>query len=231
MTTLILYKAEALRIPGHTPKMKTLFAFVAILLTANLWADEAAALADAVVKASGGEAWPRVRFIDFTFHVEQNGKQLVSAKHHWDIAKNNDEVSWSGKIVTIDLSAANESGDAKAAFQRWTNDSYWLLAPLKIRDKGTHLEDQGEQTIDGKTYRVLQMSFGSVGLTARDRYNLYIDPATHLVARWDYMPAPDKKVSGTWEGYRDFDGLKLSTEHQFGDKRIYFTDLKVETGN
>ena len=42
------------------------------------------------------------------------------------------------------------------------------------------------------------------------------------------MPAPDKKISGTWEGYTNFEGLNLSTEHQFGDKRIYFSDVQVE---
>jgi hypothetical protein len=76
---------------------------------------------------------------------------------------------------------------------------------------------------------VIQLKFARVGLTPDDVYNLYIDRATHLVRRWDYMPAPEKKMSGTWEGYQEFGGLKLATEHQFADKRITFTDVKVES--
>ena len=36
-------------------------------------------------------------------------------------------------------------------------------------------------------------------------------------------------VSGTWDDYKDFGGLKLATSHQFGDKRIFFTDVQVTT--
>src|SRR5438094_985753 len=171
-----------------------------------LIADSAVVLADAVIKASGGDKWPRVKSIEFTFNVA-NGKPIMSAKHHWDVAKNTDTVEWSGKTVTVNLSGQNGEADAKAGFQRWTNDSYWLLAPLKLRDHGTHLADKGEQQIDGKTYRVLQMSFESVGMTPKDKYNFYIDPATDLIARWDYMPTPQKTVNGTWENYQDFGGL------------------------
>jgi hypothetical protein len=49
------------------------------------------------------------------------------------------------------------------------------------------------------------------------------------VRRWDYMPSADKKISGTWDEYKEFGGLKLATDHQFGDKRIYFTEIKIET--
>lgn len=188
-------------------------------------------LADAVVRASGGEVWPRVKTLDFTFNVEENGKVTFSATHHWDVAAGTDAVSWGGKTAVADLktgaATGAEAGDAQAAYKRWVNDSYWLLAPLKLRDPGTQLADKGERQIEGKTYRVLELSFQNVGLTPGDKYNFYIDPGTHLVARWDYMPAPGKMVSGTWEDYRDFSGLKLAISHRFGGKRIFFTGIKV----
>ena len=87
----------------------------------------------------------------------------------------------------------------------------------------------GQKSVDGKTYEVIQINFESVGLTPRDKYNFYIDPATMLVRLWDYMPSADKTISGTWDEYKDFGGLKLATDHQFGDKRIYFTEIKVDT--
>jgi hypothetical protein len=68
-----------------------------------------------------------------------------------------------------------------------------------------------------------------VGLTPTDEYRFYIDPKTHLVESWDYIGSPDKVISGTWENYQQFGGLTLSTEHQFGEKRIWFSDVQVDT--
>ena len=185
---------------------------------------KAEAIADSVIKTSGGENWPKVKKIEFTFNVEQAGKSVLSAKHEWDVANQKDKVTWDGKTVTVDLKQPAADEDSKAAFQRWTNDSYWLLAPLKLRDPGSNLALlPAEGEVD-----VLQLTFGSVGLTPKDSYNLYIDRATHLLQRWDYMPTADKKLNGTWEAYQDFGGLKLSTEHQMGDNHITFADIKVE---
>jgi hypothetical protein len=213
--------------------MKTRSLIMMTLLAAGAFcraADSTAeAIADAVIKASGGDNWPKVKKIHFTFNVEQDGKQLMSATHEWDLAKGTDTVTWAGKTATVKLNETPSDENAKAAFQRWTNDSYWLLAPLKLRDPGTSVTALTPLPPGAEDMDVIQLKFGAVGLTPDDVYNLYIDRATHLVRRWDYMPAPGKKVSGTWEGYQEFGGLKLATEHQFGDKRITFTDVKVES--
>ena len=98
--------------------------------------NDAASLAEAVWKASGGENWPQVKTIDFTFVVEKDGKTLAKAEHHWDVAAQTDRVKWKGQDVTVNLADPGTSDDAKAAYARWVNDSYWLLAPLKLKDKG-----------------------------------------------------------------------------------------------
>src|SRR5438105_3477385 len=66
-------------------------------------AGEAEDLADRVIKASGGDAWPRVKSIEFTFNVAQGDKVLMSAKHHWDIAANTDTVTVNGASTTAEL--------------------------------------------------------------------------------------------------------------------------------
>lgn len=191
----------------------------------------AVALGEAVVKASGGDQWANVKTVRFTFQAEQPGKTepLLTAKHVWDVAGNQDTVTWGGKTVSIDLGAPNTEGDAKAAFARWTNDAYWLLAPLKLRDKGVHLVYGGERAMEnGQRREVLDVSFDKVGLTNGDRYTWFIDPQTHLPTDWDYMPAPEKKIHATWKGYQETGGLTLATDHDFGDKRIRFLDVQVE---
>jgi hypothetical protein len=194
--------------------------------------NRADALAAAVGKASGAKVWPSVKRLQFTFNVEQDGKTLITAKHDWNVVTGDDTVAWADKTLTVNVQQPPESyandPDKKAAFQRWTNDSYWLLAPLKWLDAGVNRAYGGTKTIDGKQYEVLELSFGQVGLTNNDRFTVYIDPQLERVAYWDYSPAPDKKLTATWTGYQDFNGLTLSTDHEMAGKHIYFTDVKVE---
>jgi hypothetical protein len=212
-------------------KLIVVFLLMSLATLGNLIAQDAKALAlaEAVFHASGGESLATLRTLEFTFSVGKDGKLLMGAKHHWDLRAGTDTVAWMDRRATANVYAENTDADAQEAYRRWVNDSYWLLAPFKLRDPGTKLRHLGEQLVDGRKYEVLELSFDSVGLTPGDKYNFYIDPATHLVRRWDYMPNADKKISGTWDEYKDFNGLKLSTEHQFGDKRIYFTEIRVET--
>ncbi|MDP9292346.1 MAG: DUF6503 family protein [Verrucomicrobiota bacterium] len=212
----------------HDDQMKW-FGLICIFLAAGTRApaEDATALADAVVAASGGDRWSQARAIDFTFNAAQGDKVLASATHHWDIWKNTDTVTWKGKTITVNLAEKNDAGDAKEGYARWVNDSYWLMAPLKLRDRGTNLTAKGEQTIDGKKLLVLQMAFEKIGLTPGDKYNFYIDPETHLVRQWDYMPSAEKKTTASWENYQNFSGVQLATERKMGDKRIYFTNVKV----
>jgi hypothetical protein len=214
--------------------MKRLFvpALVAVgLLCALLGraADESSgtALAEAVWEASGGENWSNVKTIDFTFAVEKDGKTVASVEHHWDLGAQTDRVKWKGKDVTANLAEPGSDEDAKAAYARWVNDSYWLLAPLKLKDKGTNVSAQGTKEIDGAKRELLHLSFGKVGLTPNDQYLLYIDPRTRLVSSWDYMPEPGKSMHATWEDYQKSGGLTLATDHQMGEARIRILDLKV----
>lgn len=213
--------------------MKT-FLLLTTLALLPVWAlavDESAQaqkLADAVWQASGGPDWPNVRTIDFTFAVEKNGKTVAKAEHHWDVAAQTDRVQWKGKDVTVNLAEPAKTADEKAAFARWTNDSYWLLMPLKLKDHGISISDEGSKEIDGAKRDVLHLSFGKVGLTPNDQYRLYIDPETKLLSSWDYMPKPGETEHFTWEDYQKSGGLTLATEHKGKDGvQIRILNLKV----
>ncbi len=96
--------------------------------------EKAQQLAKEVWQASGGENWSKVKELRFTFIVEENGKQLASAVHDWNVANGTDHVKWKDKDVTVNLASPAQDEEAKAAYARWVNDSYWLLAPLKLLD-------------------------------------------------------------------------------------------------
>jgi hypothetical protein len=185
-------------------------------------------LAQAVWQASGGENWPNVQAIDFTFAVEKGGQTVMSAEHHWEVAAQTDHVKWKDKDVTVNLADPASDENAKAAYARWVNDSYWLLAPLKLKDRGSNVADEGKKEVDGTECEVLRLSFGKVGLTPNDQYRLYIDPKTKLISSWDYMPEPGKSMHATWTDYQKSGGLTLATDHAMdGGVRIRIVNLKV----
>ena len=183
------------------------------------------ALAEAVMKASGAEAWPKVTRVKFTFVA---GK--ASRAHDWDVKNHTDTVTGNGKTMTVKLNGPKDTDEAKRAFGAWTNDSYWLMAPMKVMDPGVVRTLQPDETIDGKPYHVLHLNFKNVGMTPTDQYNLYVDPETNLVRHWDYIPAKGEQRRFSWDEYQDFNGLKLATEHKVdGNPAVTFTGIEVTT--
>lgn len=210
----------------------SLLALTRLLSAAEESAGHEPPLATDLWKASGGENWGKVKEIDFTFVVEQEGKTLFSAQHAWNVAAGTDTVKWKDKQgqdheVTANLTAPAQEGEGKDAFARWVNDSYWLLAPLKIRDPGVKVEAGGPKDLNGTNVETLQLSFENVGLTPTDRYVFYIDPQTKLPRAWDYIPSTGTGMQATWEKFQNFGGLNLATEHNFNGKTIRLGDIKV----
>jgi hypothetical protein len=184
-------------------------------------------LADRVMAAAGADQWRHVSRIQFDFVVVRNGKEALRAAHDWDVRRNTNVVSWNGKSVSIDLSSTPTDADSKAAFARWTNDTYWLLAPLKLRDGGTRLEllepiSYGSDFVDR-----LRISFDGVGLTPGDVYTWYIDRSTHRPIAWDFQPNPARTVRFSWDDYVTTSGLTLSTRHFAGPTEIRIENLTV----
>lgn len=217
----------------HIAVIVSLFAFTAATPRA---ADESSGkgqqIATDLWKASGGENWAKVKEVRFTFAVEQEGKPLFSAEHVWNVAAGTDEVKWKDKQgkdhqVTANLSAPPSDEEGKAAYGRWVNDSYWLLAPLKVRDQGVHAEAGGQKDLNGVTCETMRLKFDKVGLTPTDQYVFYIDPKTKLPLAWDYIPGSGTGMQATWEKFQSFGGLNLATEHNFNGKTIKLKDIKV----
>ena len=164
-------------------------------------------LALRITQASGGlDAWDRLPVLRFDWTVGNDSTEFVRNRHLWNKAADLYRVEWSigedSVLVAVfnpstfnpdapegqvALNGDTLSGAAKTerlaeAHGRFINDSYWLLAPLKVLDPGARRElapDSGRG--------VLAMSFEGVGLTPGDRYWIETDPETSLMTGWTYI--------------------------------------------
>ncbi|WP_181885096.1 hypothetical protein [Pontibacter diazotrophicus] len=198
---------------------------------------EAILIADSVMAAQGGrESWDDTRYISWNFfgnrkllwdkhtgnvrveHVKDDTKILVN------IDTGEGRVYKDGAEVTQPDSLAKYLQKGKEA---WINDSYWLVMPFKLKDSGVTLKYLGEDTTQvGQQADVLQLTYENVGVTPENKYKVYVDKNTNLVAQWAYFRNADDSVPAfvmPWQDYQSYGQLKLSGDR--GQAKI--TDIKV----
>jgi hypothetical protein len=189
-------------------------------------------LARGVAQAAGGELWPRINTIAFTYVVREGDAVKLTRSHLWNFKTGTDTVTVGGKTTTIDLRHPNaDDADQTEILKTWDDDTNWVLAPLRLFVRGVNREYVGSREIEGKRYEVLHLYFAGPGTdpAQSDQYDLYVDPFTNVIAYSDYIPPanPQEPVRSTWEHYRHKSGLKLATVHRMGGKTISIEDLSV----
>ena len=199
--------------------------------------NEPTEMAHKVMEAMGGKkTFDADRFLTFRFVVEQDGKELAAYDHAWDRYTGRYRLDGmkDGKPLRVIFNVNDRQGrvwldgtelegdTAKPyldmAYERFINDTYWLLMPWKWLDPGVTLHDEGERTVDGEEYDVVSLSFGNVGLTPKDRYWAYVSGKDGLMKRWEFVlqkedgsPGTGEPTMFTWEDWRDAgDGLLFS---------------------
>lgn len=233
-----------------------LFALAAAISPAGpAWAADtdpkALALADQVMDALGGaKAWAGTRYLRFDWAVERGGKTVVKRSHTWDRYSGDyrlEGTTRDGKAYRVvmnlntregkaSLDGKALSGDAlkkqlESAYGAWVNDGYWLLMPYKLRDPGVVLALDGEEKTADGAWDKLRLSFQGVGLTPKDRYWAYVNRATRLVDRWDFVLQDEQGPASTflWKGWKRYGGILLADDRVSpkDGTRIYFPLLEV----
>lgn len=233
-----------------------LAASLPLLSTGVLAADEtrdakATAAAEREREAHGGKRWEKARFFRFEFNVDFGARKAGPIAHAWDRytgAYRVDVPGDDGYTAYFNVNAPKDtaqavilkkgerlSGEAAEkllakAYGRFINDSYWLLAPLKVLDPGVNLADEGTADFDGQRVNVIKLSFGPVGLTPGDVYKHFLDEKTGRMLGWEYQlqgtqPPPTR---WKWIEWKELSGLFLSTRKVTDDgKAIFFTNVSV----
>lgn len=212
-------------------------------------------LAFSIEQAAGGrESYQSLETLRFDWAVERDSQEAFRARHLWDRTSGAYRVEYpiGEDSLLVAVFAANEfdmdmpEGRAfingviadsvnhdeylKSAYERFINDSYWLVMPFKLFDDGvdrTIAHDSSDADTD-----VLRLRFENVGLTPGDQYWLRAD-STGQILSWSFT----LESGGT--GYFEFleyahvptpaGSLFVSTRKQDGGRAILTEILPADS--
>lgn len=215
---------------------------------------KAAAVAKELTDAMGGQsAWDGLPCFRFDFVAVRDGKEVARFQHWWDKQHGRCRVEGPDdqghQVVAIfnlgdkrgisftdgvpDPDSATVHTRIQNGYERWVNDTYWVMMPFKLRDPGTNLKYARTQTgPKGEVWDVLELSFDSgVGLTPQDHYWLYVNQKTHLVDRWDMLLTGNKPppASASWESWTQVGPVQLSLLRRFEGRPVMLRFENVAT--
>jgi len=195
---------------------------------------EADALADSVMSSLGKEAFDTIPYLSWEFF-------RPGQKYFWDKKNNNAIIEWADNKVIMDLdtqtaksfiSGVAQQGAAhdnlkQTAWSNWCNDSFWMIAPFKMKDPGTvrSIVDVYDANEKGKG---LLVQYKDGGVTPGDSYLWHIgnDNKPRGWKMWTKI-LPVKGVATPWEGWENHMGALLSTKHAILGKEVTMKDVKA----
>ncbi len=178
---------------------------------------EAEELADEMLEALNKEGFDSLEYIAFTYRGEHH--------YQWDRKNNQVTVKWESQEISLDLNQGMDSFNLLElkAYKYFINDSFWLIAPFKVRDKGVI-----RSTVEVDDGRGLLITYSTGGLTPGDSYLWIMDERGFPVAwrLWtSNIPIGGLKLS--WEGWTEMNGVWFSTVHKGKLAEVPVTNLSV----
>jgi len=194
---------------------------------------EADALAEKMLKSINYEKYKSTRYLEWSY---QGGAH----QYKWDKTNGKAEVSWDDYKVHLNLNntsnsfvskngkiiSAKESREAtNIAWDHFNNDSFWLVAPYKVFDKGTtrsiiELENGSEG---------LLVTYSSGGTTPGDTYLWELQPNGFPISYQMWVKIiPIGGLEATWDEWKIMEnGLALPTSHELGPMTIDMGEVRA----
>lgn len=197
-------------------------------LPTGIQGEQADALATKMLNALDYESYKATNYLEWTFR----------RRHHykWKKDENSCNVYWKEFKVDLDLNDYSKSkayvhsfkvegGQAEDLIEKATtyfnNDSFWLVAPYKIFDKGT--ERRLVKQEDGS--EALLVTYTSGGTTPGDSYLWILDEngKPKSFKMWTTL-LPIDGLEATWSHWKTTEsGAQLPTYH-----KLLFTGIKLK---
>ncbi len=194
---------------------------------------QADALAEKMLKAVNNEQYKKTRYLEWTFAGGAH-------RYQWDKQNGRVQVSWRDYKVDLDLNTPEKSvvyedntllmdTEAAAIVEKalayFNNDSFWLVAPFKVFDKGTSRSlvdfEDGSQG--------LLVIYSSGGTTPGDAYLWKLGPTgfPESYQMWVHI-IPIGGVEASWDDWKVMqNGLSLPASHKIGPLTLHMGDVKA----
>ena len=189
---------------------------------------EAEEIAERMLDAVKYDQYKKIESINWTFRGRNH--------HAWNKKNQTDKVSWESFEVWLDFKSnkhiVKKGGQEipndeliEQAIAHFYNDSFWLVAPFKIMDKGTK-----RKLVDLEANTGLLVSYESGGVTPGDCYLWLLDENYRPVA-WRLWTSnvPIKGMEFEWADWQQHFGAWFAPTHSGpGALSIDITNLIIE---
>ncbi len=195
---------------------------VILIVAIGVWMDkplpkgvagaEAELMADKILTELNKQAWDSLPALKWSHPF---GHDYI-----WDKQRNLIQIRWSdyrvlispndGRAIAYENSQLIDDESVKSkAFEYFYNDSFWLIAPFKIKDPGTI-----RKLVDYEGEKALLVQYTSGGVTPGDSY-LWIVDSNYKPKAWRFWASivPIGGMYFTWEGWQQVEGAWISTQH------------------
>jgi hypothetical protein len=178
---------------------------------------EAEKLTDKILESINKAAYDSISYISFTFQDEHH--------YEWNKSSHTVTVKWDEFEVYLNLSRLPSSYNLLElkAYEYFINDSFWLVAPYKLRDEGVI-----RSTVQLKEGKGLRVEYTSGGVTPGDTY-LWIIDENGFPKAWKIWTSnvPIGGVEFTWDGWVNMSGAWFATVHESKLIDVTISNLKT----
>ena len=184
--------------------------------------------AEMIEAAHGLAAWQAHKAIQAHITVELGGQPLIEGTMMFNTSVGKSRIELDDGTIMVfdgqDAWVSPSDSPAEGARFHLLTWPYFLAAPMKLRDPGSHLTPLDPMTQGGAELPAAKLTFDAgVGDSPDDWYILYREPFTqHLVAMAYIITygkgteeAEKEPHAITFEDYETIDGVTFSTRWQF----------------
>lgn len=194
------------------------FMFVDESLPNGTQGQEAEQLANEMLTALNKAGYDTLAMIRFTYPGGHS--------YEWNKAENMVRVQWEENDVYLDLNQSIEEFNSTEyqGYEYFINDSFWLVAPFKVRDSGVV-----RSVVKVDEGRGLLVTYTSGGVTPGDSYLWILDDRGFPTA-WKLWTSnvPIGGLEFKWGGWVEKQDVWFSTFHPSKILDLEITGLEVE---
>lgn len=211
---------------------KLTFLFLLLFITSCTDKQKDQTVVQQIAEANGFENFEDVKELRYTFNVSVNDSLRTSREWTWRPKEKTATLQTSDSIVTYNYET--EASQHEEVDQKFINDQYWLLFPFHLVWDEMEWEhsEEAKAPISGEDMQRVTVTYpDGAGYTPGDVYEVYFGD-DYLIREWVYLSGGNRErpFATTWENYREFEGMKISTMHRNdnGSFELFFTNVSVE---